>query len=101
MAEKIIPWKGISTNAANIDELISKIVISAQEGITRYATSLTGYANGYSGFCFKSKYGGSSGSTYITSGVLCVPADKVYIYHCEDDGNGNVSLKKKASLSWV
>ena len=96
-----MPWKGISTNAKDLDSLILEIISSSERGFTLYSTSWVGYTSGYSGFCSRSGYGSKAAEVDIVSGLLLVPSDGVYIFRGEISlSSGKVTIVKKAKSEW-
>lgn len=102
MAEVIIPWKGVSSSATGIDELIKLISLEAPRGFLRFATSWVGYSNGYSGFCSRAGYGTKNGNTDRISGVIFVPSDAVYAFVSDIKlDTQDVSNIKKTKIAWI
>lgn len=102
MAELIIPWKGVSTSATGLDELIELISLAAPRGFLRFATSWSGHSNGYSGFCSRAGYGTQEGDIDRISGVIFVSSDAVYAFVADIKlDTREVSNIKKAKIAWT
>ena len=96
-----MPWKGISTNAADLDSLILEIIRSSERSFTLYSISWSGHSNGYSGFCSRSGYGSQESGTDVVSGLLLVPSDGVYIFYGQINlASGEVAMVKKTKSEW-
>lgn len=98
VAGQIMPWKGISTNAEDLDSLILDIIRSSERRFTLYSSSWSEHPNGYSGFCSRSGYGADFDTV---SGLLLVPSDGAYIFHgIISLSSGEVTMVKKAKSEW-
>ena len=96
-----MPWKGISTNAKDLDSLILEIIRFSERNFTLYSISWSSHPNGYSGFCSRSGYGSQAAEVDIVSGLLLVPSDGVYIFSGQISlSSGEVTMVKKAKSEW-
>ena len=102
MAELIIPWKGTTVSATDIDDLIGLVALEAPRGFLRFATSWQNHIGGYSGFCSREGYSGPTGGKDVISGFVFVPSDAVYAFKADIAlGTQEVSDIKKAKIAWT